>query len=154
MAFWLLKSEPDVYGIADLEREGETLWDGVRNYQARNFLRQMSVGDRAFFYHSNTKPPGIVGLMTVSATEQVDPSQFDPTSDYYDPRSQPDNPTWITVKLAFCDRFQPGLTLAALRTEFTAEDLLILRPGNRLSVTPVADLVAERLLQRLRSTAV
>lgn len=67
MAFWLLKSEPDVYGIADLEREGETLWDGVRNYQARNFLRQMAVGDRAFFYHSNTKPPGIVGLMTVSA---------------------------------------------------------------------------------------
>ncbi|AZB73728.1 EVE domain-containing protein [Synechococcus elongatus] len=153
MAFWLLKSEPDVYGIADLEREGETLWDGVRNYQARNFLRQMAVGDRAFFYHSNTKPPGIVGLMTVSATEQVDPSQFDPNSDYYDPRSQPDNPTWITVKLSFSDRFQPGLTLAELRTEFTAEDLLILRPGNRLSVTPVADPVADRLLQRLRSPA-
>lgn len=154
MAFWLLKSEPDVYGIADLEREGETLRDGVRNYQARNFLRQMAVGDRAFFYHSNTKPPGIVGLMTVSATEQVDPSQFDPDSDYYDPRSQADNPTWITVKLIFGDRFQPGLTLAELRAEFTTEDLLILRPGNRLSVTPVEEDVAERLLQRLRSPAI
>lgn len=151
MAFWLLKSEPDVYGIADLERDGETLWDGVRNYQARNFLQQMAIGDRAFFYHSNTKPPGIVGLMEVIAVNQIDPSQFDPSSDYYDPRSQPDNPTWLTVKLAFCDRFQPGLTLADLRTAFTPEELLILRRGNRLSVTPVEEAVADRLLQRLRS---
>jgi predicted RNA-binding protein with PUA-like domain len=87
MSHWLMKSEPDVYGIDTLELEGSTLWDGICNYQARNFMRSMHVGDRAFFYHSNAKPPGIVGLMEVIETGIVDPSQFDPKNKYFDPAS-------------------------------------------------------------------
>ena len=94
MNYWLMKSEPNVYGIADLEREGIAIWDGVRNYQARNFLRSMEVGDLAFFYHSNTKPPGIVGLMEVVASQVVDPSQFDISSNYYDPKATLISPRW------------------------------------------------------------
>ena len=82
MAYWLMKSEPDVYGIQHLQQEGTTLWDGIRNYQARNFMRSMAIGDRAFFYHSNAKPPGIVGLMEVVETGITDPSQFDPANKY------------------------------------------------------------------------
>ena len=85
VAFWLMKSEPDAYGIDDLRREGNTLWDGIRNYQARNFMRTMEAGDRAFFYHSNCKPPGIIGLMEVMETSLVDPTQFDPTAKYTTP---------------------------------------------------------------------
>ena len=85
MAYWLMKSEPDVYGIQHLQQEGTTLWDGIRNYQARNFMRSMVCGDQAFFYHSNAKPPGIVGMMEVIETGITDPSQFDPTSKYFDP---------------------------------------------------------------------
>ncbi|MEO0490141.1 MAG: EVE domain-containing protein, partial [Cyanobacteria bacterium J06659_2] len=84
MRYWLMKSEPDVYSIADLEKDQTEIWDGIRNYQARNFLRDMAVGDVAFFYHSNTKPPGIAGLMTIVETDVVDPTQFDASSKYYD----------------------------------------------------------------------
>ena len=83
--YWLMKSEPEVYGISDLQAEGKTIWDGVRNYQARNFLRQMQVGDRAFFYHSNTRPPGIAGLMQITAAQVIDPTQFEATSPYCAP---------------------------------------------------------------------
>ena len=92
MAYWLMKSEPDVYGIDHLKAEGTTLWDGIRNYQARNFMRSMQIGDLAFFYHSNTKPPGIVGLMEVIETQLTDPSQFDATSKYFDPTVTPEKP--------------------------------------------------------------
>ena len=101
MAFWLMKSEPDVYGIEHLASEGSTLWDGIRNYQARNYMRSMQVGDQAFFYHSNAKPPGIIGLMEVVATGLTDPSQFDPASAYYDPASKPEAPRWDCVRLAY-----------------------------------------------------
>ncbi|MGF1513058.1 MAG: EVE domain-containing protein [Elainellaceae cyanobacterium] len=143
---WLMKSEPSVYGIAELEAEGETLWDGVRNYQARNFLREMAVGDRVFFYHSNTRPPGIAGLMSVTATQVIDPTQFDAASPYYDPKSTPEDPRWQTVKVAFEQTFPKLLPLDALRQNFTADDLLILRRGNRLSVIPVEDDVAKKIL--------
>ncbi|MEO0406903.1 MAG: EVE domain-containing protein [Cyanobacteria bacterium P01_A01_bin.135] len=141
-----MKSEPDVYGIADLQRDGETLWDGVRNYQARNFLRQMQVGDRAFFYHSNTKPPGVAGLMRVTAAQVVDPTQFDANSPYFDPKSTQEEPRWQTVKVAFEETFSELLSLSALRQQFTEEDLLILRRGNRLSVVPIEEPVAEKLI--------
>ena len=85
-----MKSEPDVYGIDHLQQEHTTLWDGIRNYQARNFMRSMAIGDQAFFYHSNCKPPGIIGLMEVSETGLVDPTQFDPSSKYHDPASKPE----------------------------------------------------------------
>ncbi len=146
MNYWLMKSEPAVYGIADLEKDKQTLWDGVRNYQARNFLRSMQVGDRAFFYHSNTTPPGIVGLMQVVEAEVVDPTQFDPESDYYDAKSQLDAPRWQTVKVAFVEQFPQMIPLDFLRQTFTPEELWVVRQGNRLSVMPVSEVVAERLL--------
>jgi predicted RNA-binding protein with PUA-like domain len=147
MNYWLMKSEPDVYGINDLERDRVTIWDGVRNYQARNFLKSMEVGDLAFFYHSNTNPPGIVGLMEVVAAQVVDPSQFDGSGDYYDPKSTVEVPRWHTVKVEFSRSFRTQITLANLREQFTAEELLVVKQGNRLSVIPILDRVAKRLLQ-------
>ena len=96
-----MKSEPDAYGIDDLRREQTTLWDGIRNYQARNFMRSMAVGDRAFFYHSNCKPPGIIGLMEVVEIGLVDPTQFDPNAKYYDSKSNPEQPRWDCARHIF-----------------------------------------------------
>ena len=141
-----MKSEPDVYSIFDLERQGETIWDGVRNYQARNFLRQMQEGDLAFFYHSNTNPPGIVGLMRVVKAEVADPSQFDPESDYYDPKSTPESPRWQTVMLEFVETFPNLISLSQLRSKFTPEQLMVVKQGNRLSVMPVFAEVAGKIL--------
>jgi predicted RNA-binding protein with PUA-like domain len=142
-----MKSEPDVFGINDLERDRTTIWDGVRNYQARNFLKSMAVGDLAFFYHSNTKPPGIVGLMQIVEAQVVDPSQFDPASDYYDPKSTQAAPRWHTVKLEFVRSFDRQIDLTELRDLFTPEELLVVKQGNRLSVMPILDYIAEQLLQ-------
>jgi predicted RNA-binding protein with PUA-like domain len=144
--YWLMKSEPDVYGIGNLESDRTTIWDGVRNYQARNFLKSMQVGDLAFFYHSNTNPPGIVGLMQIVADRVVDPSQFDPDGDYYDPKSTPAAPRWHTVKVEFVRTFSSCITLATLRDRFTPTELLVVKQGNRLSVMPILDRVAEQIL--------
>jgi predicted RNA-binding protein with PUA-like domain len=142
-----MKSEPDVYGIAHLECDRSTIWDGVRNYQARNFLKSMVVGDRAFFYHSNTNPPSIVGLMEVIESQVVDPSQFDIMSDYYDPKSTLNTPRWHTVKVEFVKAFERQITLAMLRETFTPEELLVVKQGNRLSVMPIENSIAERILE-------
>jgi predicted RNA-binding protein with PUA-like domain len=142
-----MKSEPDVFGIADLERDRVTIWDGVRNYQARNFLKSMEVGDLAFFYHSNTNPPGIVGLMQIVAAQVVDPSQFDPDGEYYDPKSTAENPRWHTVKVEFVRTFATQITLAMLRECFTPDRLLVVKQGNRLSVMPILDSVAAEILE-------
>jgi predicted RNA-binding protein with PUA-like domain len=142
-----MKSEPDVYGIADLERDRTTIWDGVRNYQARNFLKAMEVDDLAFFYHSNTKPPGIVGLIKIIESQVVDPSQFDLDSDYYDPKSTQTAPRWHTVKLEFVSRFDRQIDLSELRDRFTPEELLVVKQGNRLSVMPILTNIAEQILQ-------
>ena len=150
MAHWLMKSEPKVYGIRDLEREGTTLWDGIRNYQARNFMRSMNPGDQVFFYHSNATPPGIVGLMEVIETGLVDPTQFDPGSGYHDPRSSRDSPRWDCVRLRYLKTFPTMLTLDALKASFTPEDLGVVRRGNRLSVLPVPEGTAQRLLSMLQ----
>ncbi len=146
MQYWLMKSEPDVYSIADLERNPEEIWDGVRNYQARNFLRSMQVGDLAFFYHSNTKPPGIVGLMQIIEADIVDPTQFDASNKYYDPKSPPDNPRWRTVKVGYVETFAEAITLETLKATFSPDELLVVKRGNRLSVMPVAEDVAAKLL--------
>jgi predicted RNA-binding protein with PUA-like domain len=151
MAWWLMKSEPDVYGIDDLEREGTTLWDGIRNYQARNFMRAMQAGDRAFFYHSNAKPPGIVGLMEVVETGLVDPSQFNPESKYFDPASKADAPRWDCARLRYVRHFPSLLSLDVLRETFSPEELGVVKRGNRLSILPVPDASAERLLQLLEA---
>jgi predicted RNA-binding protein with PUA-like domain len=144
-----MKSEPDVYGIDHLQQDGTTLWDGIRNYQARNFMRTMQVGDRAFFYHSNATPPGIVGLMEVVETGLTDPSQFDPANKYFDPKSKPEAPRWDCVRLRYVGRFAALLSLDALREQFSVEELPVVRQGNRLSILPVPEASAERLLALL-----
>ncbi len=146
MSYWLMKSEPDVYGIADLKRDRQTIWDGVRNYQARNFLRSMQPGDLAFFYHSNTTPPGIIGLMKIVESDIVDPSQFDAANKYYDAKSSPEAPRWQTVKVEFVSEFAAVIALDVLREKFLPDELLVVRPGNRLSVLPVETAIAEQIL--------
>jgi len=146
MRYWLYKSEPGVYGIDHLERDGTTIWDGVRNYQALINLIAATVGDQAFFYHSSANPAGIAGLAEVVETAVVDPLQFDPDSKYYDPTSKLTEPRWITVRVKFSEKFPVFLPLDLLRRSFTVEDLVTLRKGNRLSVTPVPDATANRLL--------
>ena len=150
MNYWLIKSEPSVYGIEEMEQEKTCIWDGVRNYQARNFLRRMSRGDLAFFYHSNTKYPGIAGLVKVIECNVIDPTQFEPNSQYYDPKSTPEAPRWQTVKVEFIERFETFITLAQLKQTLTADDLLLVRRGNRLSVMPVAAEIAQKILAMAR----
>lgn len=146
MNYWLMKSEPDVYSIADLKRDRTSLWDGVRNYQARNYLRQMNQGDLAFFYHSNTNPPGIVGLMRVIESGIADPTQFDEHSEYYDPKSTLNAPRWQTVSVEFVEEFAKLISLDLLKQEFTTDRLLLVKKGNRLSVMPIAEDVAKKIL--------
>jgi predicted RNA-binding protein with PUA-like domain len=138
MAFWLMKSEPSVYGIDDLERDGRTTWDGVRNYQVRNLMRdEMRAGDQAFFYHSSCAEPGVVGVMELAGAARPDPTQFDPGSDYFDPKSTRDEPRWLTVEVRFRQRLPRVIGLDELRKPRPLADLPVLRRGNRLSVTPV-----------------
>ena len=143
--YWLVKSEPNTYSISDLQREQVTIWDGVRNYQARNFLRQMQMGDRVFFYHSNTIPPGIVGLAEVSSINIDDPTQFDPQSKYFDPKSSLAAPRWQTVQIKFLAAFSQMITLETLKQKFTPEELQVVKTGNRLSVLPVAGAIAAKI---------
>lgn len=147
MNYWLMKSEPDVYSISNLKHDGTTIWDGVRNYQARNLLRTMQVGDRAFFYHSNTTPPGIVGLMQIVESTLDDPSQFDPDSEYYDAKSTPDSPRWQTVRVEFVEELPQIVSLETLRQHFLPDDLWVVRQGNRLSVIPVDPAIALEVLK-------
>lgn len=142
-----MKCEPSAYSIDDLERDRTTIWDGVRNYQARNFLKAMAVGDLAFFYHSNVSPPGIVGIMQVVEAQLVDPSQFDPESPYFDPKATIDAPRWHTVKVEYIKTLDRQIELAQLRERFTADELIVVRQGNRLSILPVSDRVAKEILQ-------
>ncbi len=138
MAYWLMKSEPSVYSIDDLQRDGSTDWAGVRNYQVRNMFRdEFRSGDLAFFYHSSCPQPGIVGLMSVSGAASFDPEQFDPRSEYFDARAQTDKPVWLSVEMRFKQKFTAVLTLDELRQYAELADLALLRRGNRLSVMPV-----------------
>jgi predicted RNA-binding protein with PUA-like domain len=139
MNYWLMKSEPNVFGIEDLAREpdGRALWDGVRNYQARNYIRAMRPGDKAFFYHSSCPEPGIAGVMLIVCAAYPDPTQFDSGDPHYDPKSTRETPRWSVVDVEFIERFEPLLSLKSLRADEQLSDLLILRRGNRLSVTPV-----------------
>lgn len=146
MRYWLMKSEPDVYSIHDLHRDQTEIWDGVRNYQARNFLREMAIGDLAFFYHSNTKPPGIVGLMKIVEIQVVDPTQFDETSKYYDPKSTREAPRWQTVTVGYEKTFADSITLDQLKSTFGPDELQVVKRGNRLSVMPVPVPTAEKIL--------
>ncbi|MGK7924080.1 MAG: EVE domain-containing protein [Spirulina sp.] len=147
MNYWLLKSEPTDYSISDLECDRVAIWDGVRNYQARNFLRQMQPGDLAFFYHSNVKPPGIVGLAKVIRSNVIDPTQFDPNDKHYDPKATPENPRWQTVELEFKETFPRLLSITELKNNFSGDEFLVVKRGNRLSVMPVSETVATKILE-------
>ncbi len=138
--YWLLKSEPSAFGIDDLAEcpDQSTHWDGVRNYQARNILRdQMKKGDLAFFYHSNCKHPGIVGLMEIIREGYPDHTAFDPQSKYHDPKSSPENPRWFMVDVKLVKKFKEPILLTELKNHPQLEDLILLRKGNRLSVLSV-----------------
>ncbi|MEH2078875.1 MAG: EVE domain-containing protein [Nostoc sp.] len=146
MNYWLMKSEPEAYSIADLQQQKETIWDGVRNYQARNFLRLMDEGDLAFFYHSSSNPPNIAGIMRVVKKDIADPTQFEPESKYYDPKSSTESPRWQTVVVEFVETFSNPILLSILKEEFSAEELMLVKQGNRLSVMPVPEAVALKIL--------
>jgi predicted RNA-binding protein with PUA-like domain len=138
MAYWLMKSEPDVYSIDDLERDGREMWDSIRNYQARNMMRDdMRIGDKVFFYHSNCKEPGIVGISRVVSKPYADPTQFDPKSKYFDPKSDSENPRWILVDVEFVRKLKRSVTLTEIKAHPELGDMLLTRRGNRLSIMPV-----------------
>ncbi|MCP4448468.1 MAG: EVE domain-containing protein [Myxococcales bacterium] len=136
--YWLMKSEPDVYSIDDLECNGSTPWEGVRNYQARNFMRdEMKVGDGVLFYHSNTKPPGVVGVGKVSRAGYPDGFAFDKKSKYFDPKSDPEEPRWIMVDVAYVSTLGRCVSLDEMKEVPGLSEMLVIRKGMRLSVQPV-----------------
>jgi len=132
-----MKSEPDVYAIGDLERAGKGTWEGVRNYQARNHMRAMRVGDQALFYHSNATPPGVAGVMKIARLAYPDDTQFDPKSPYFDPKSPKDAPRWDRVDVAFVKKLAHFVPLDTLKADPALEGMLVIRRGMRLSVQPV-----------------
>lgn len=138
---WLMKSEPDTYSIDDLiAAKGPAMWEGCRNYTVRGFFRDdMSIGDMSFFYHSNIDPIGIIGTMKVVSDPYPDPTQFDPTSNYYDPKSPKDNPRWILRDVEFVEKFERTVTLAELKEMPALADSYVTRKGQRLSVMPISE---------------
>ena len=148
--FWLMKSEPEAYSIDTLKSDGVTLWDGIRNYQARNFMRKMTIGDKVFFYHSNCKPPGIVGFMEVINLNVIDPTQFQKDSKYYDPKSSPDKPRWDCVKVKYLFKANKFLSLPELKTLFNEEELMLVKKGNRLSIIPIKIEIAKLILGKIK----
>lgn len=138
--YWLMKSEPDTFSIDDLERVGTEPWNGVRNYQARNFMRDgMQVGDGVFFYHSNCKVPGIVGIAKVASTAYPDETQFDRTSDYHDPKAKREDPRWMLVDVAFERKLKRTIALDEIKQHADAlgDGFPLIARGNRLSILPV-----------------
>lgn len=140
--YWLMKSEPDTYSLSDLmqEKNQVTAWEGVRNYQARNFLKsEMQIGDEAFFYHSSCATPGIVGIVEIVRAGYPDPSAFDPNSPYFDPKSQQEKPRWYRVDVKFKKQLPHPITLAQMKQNPQLNGFILTRPGNRLSVIPVTE---------------
>lgn len=136
-SYWLMKSEPEVFSIQALQRDGKTHWEGVRNYQARNHLRAMKAGDLVLFYHSNAAPPGVAGVARVCREAYPDPSQFDPKSDYHDPNSKREEPRWSLVDVEFVEELAQLVPLDVLKAEDSLDGMLVVKRGMRLSVQPV-----------------
>jgi len=139
MAYWLMKSEPDVFSIDDLKRKKREVWDGVRNYQARNYLRSMQVGDEILFYHSSCAVPGVAGIARIRRGAFADPTQFDPRSEYHDAGSKPEDPRWSAVEVEFVRKLKTPLPLELLKTLPELSELALVKRGNRLSVMPVSE---------------
>lgn len=148
MNSWLMKSEPEEFSIDDLRRTGTEPWTGVRNYQARNFMRRMQVGDQILFYHSNCSEPGIYGIAEVASEPYPDPTQFDPASDYHDAKATPEKPRWELVDVRYVRHLRQPVPLHEIRQHADAlgEDFALIRKGSRLSVMPVSAAQARLLL--------
>jgi predicted RNA-binding protein with PUA-like domain len=147
MNYWLMKSEPNCYSVHDLKRDGTTMWDGVRNYQVRNMMRdQMRIGDKAIFYHSNaSKDTGCAGVMTIASKSYPDPTQFDPRSDHPDPKSDPENPRWLVVDVAYEQTFRELVKLSEIKHDPAFSSMPLVKRGNRLSVFPINKVHFDRL---------
>jgi predicted RNA-binding protein with PUA-like domain len=150
--YWLMKSEPEVFSIEALRRDGRTHWEGVRNYQARNHLRAMKLGDLVLFYHSNADPPGVAGVARVCREAYPDDAQFDPKSDYYDAQSKRDDPRWSMVDVEFVAALPAFVSLDALKADDKLDGMLVRQRGMRLSVQPVEPAHFKRVLRLGKST--
>ena len=140
MKYWLMKSEPETYSIDDLAAKSPAMWEGCRNFTVRNYFKnEMSPGDMSFFYNSNSDPIGIIGTMEIVSEAYPDPTQFDPTSHYYAPKSKPENPIWLLRDVTFKEKFNRIVTLAELREIPGLEEMAVCRKGQRLSVMPVSE---------------
>ena len=150
--YWLMKSEPEAYSIDDLERDRQEPWDGIRNYEARNFMRdKMKIGDKALFYHSNVKPPLITGVMEICSKPYPDPTQFDPDSKYFDSKSEESGPTWQLVDVCFVEKFKTPVTREQLKKEPDLQDMMLFK-RNRLSITKVTEKEFNKILELARAS--
>ncbi len=146
MPYWLMKSEPDEFSIQNLQDLGHGRWDGVRNYQARNFLRAMVEGDLFFFYHSSCATPGIAGIGRITRSAYPDPTALDPTSPYYDAKADEASNLWSAVEVGFVERFEATLTLAQLKAQPALGQMSLVKKGSRLSVMPVTEVEWQAVL--------
>ena len=151
MQYWLMKSEGDCYSIDDLRKVGTDAWDGVRNYQARNFMQSMSRGDKILFYHSSSKINGIYGLAQVAAVAHEDESQFDPGGAHFEPKATREKPIWFCVDVAFVKKFKEPVTLQQLKTDPKLSGMRVCEIGSRLSVQPVSESHYKHVVSRIRS---
>lgn len=145
MHYWLLKSEPSAYSIDDLKRERRTAWEGVRNYQARNNLMAMAVGDLALFYHSSTKEPAVVGLAKIATRAHPDETQFTSTSEYYEPRATKEKPIWFCPDVAFVEVFSSPVLLSTIKADAKLRGIALAQTGSRLSVQPLSKAHFDRI---------
>ncbi len=150
--YWLLKSEPESYSIDQFKKDQTTWWEGVRNYQARNFMtKEMKAGDQFLFYHSNATPPCVVGLGQISKPAAPDPSAFNKKSDYYEPKSTPERPIWECVEVKFLEKFPKPLSLAEVREIDGLDKMILIKKGSRLSIQPVTKTEFDLILELCRS---
>ena len=150
MKYWLMKSEPETYSIDHLASEDRQIahWDGIRNYQARNFIRDdMKVGDLAFFYHSNCKIPAIVGIVEIVTAAYPDHTAFNSREKYYDEKSKPDDPRWFMVDVHLKKKFERHVTLAEIRSEPKLKEMRLVQKGNRLSIIPITKMEWSQILK-------
>jgi predicted RNA-binding protein with PUA-like domain len=146
-SYWLIKVEPEVFSIEALKKAGKTRWEGVRNYQARNHLRAMQVGDLALYYHSNADPSGVAGIARICRAAYPDDAQFDPKSEYYDPQSKADDPRWSMVDVEFVEALPEFVSLDAMKADESLDGMLVRKRGMRLSVQPVEAAHFKRVLK-------
>ena len=146
--FWLMKSEPDTYSIDQLQKDKTTWWEGVRNYQARNYMmKEMSVGDEVLFYHSSCEVPGVAGLAVISKEAEPDKLQFDKKSDYYDPKATKEKPIWFCTQVKFTAHAKNYVSLEQIRKDKKLKDMMVVQKGSRLSIQPVTKVDFDHILK-------